>query len=218
MPTSSLAPRLPTLRSTARAAAAAGALALSAFAIGAAAGPAWGAAVHQGDQFHFVLLSGDSSSTINASSLDQARAESLRGRGAGLLYFRDNGAAYVIRDTATLQRAHQLFEPQRLLGERQAALGQKQAELGRRQGELGAQQARIGALQADATVRQIAELGRQQAALGRDQAALGQQQAALGRDQGDLGREQARLGQVASDQLRSLVTDALRRGLAQRVN
>jgi hypothetical protein len=173
------------------------------------------------DGFHFVLFaSGDSSSSINSTTDDFSRAQALRGGRQPLLYFRQRGAAYVIRDPATLDRANKLLEPQRVLGERQGALGEQQGELGRRQGELGRQQARLGAMQGDenATLRQITELAAQQAALGRDQAALGAQQAALGARQAELGARQAQLSQIASVKLRDLVGDAMRRGLAQRVN
>ena len=47
---------------------------------------------------------------------------------------------------------------------------------------------------------------------------LGEQQGELGRQQGELGREQARLADIARGQIRVLIDDAIRRGLAQRVN
>jgi len=61
-------------------------------------------------------------------------------------------------------------------------------------------------------------LGKQMAALGQKQAALGQQQAALGRQQAELGRQQARLADQAKPQVRALVTEAIRRGVAKRVD
>ena len=207
------------LRLNLRALAGAAALALSAIAVTATAGPAWGAAVQADEDFHFILFgSGDNSSSMNSTSDDYQRASALRGPGRALLYFRHNGAAYVIRDPDVLRRADALFAPQRALGERQAALGRQQAGLGAQQAQLGAQQARIGARQADATPRQMAELSRQQAALGGQQGELGQRQAALGDRQADLGREQARLSGIATANLRNLVGEALQRGLAQRVD
>jgi hypothetical protein len=71
---------------------------------------------------------------------------------------------------------------------------------------------------ADARVRERGVLGRQQCELGRQQAALGEQQAALGRQQAALGREQARAAELAQPQFRALVNEALKRGLAQRVD
>ncbi|HEY8593391.1 MAG TPA: hypothetical protein VIL42_11095 [Sphingomicrobium sp.] len=194
------------LRFNARGVAAAAALAVSALTLTATAGPAWAhPAGESADRFSYVLFgSGDSSSTMNGGSGDWARAKALRTAGEPLLYFRNGGSAYVIRDAATLRRANELMEPQRALGARQSALGEQQSALGRRQ-------AALGQLMANARLSELSELGRQQSA-------LGAQQAALGRQQGDLGREQARLSHIASDRLRALVADALSRGLAQRVD
>jgi hypothetical protein len=179
-----------------------------------AAGPAQSA-----DRTSYVLFEqGGRNTTMSGSTDDMTRAKALRNGVEGLLYVRQSGAAYVIRDAATLRRAEAIFEPQRRLGEQQAELGSRQAELGSRQAALGAEQARLGLRQAGATPRQQSELGRQQSELGARQNALGQQQHVLGGQQGVLGREQARLAREADAQLRALVEDAIRRGVAQRVN
>jgi bla regulator protein blaR1 len=73
-------------------------------------------------------------------------------------------------------------------------------------------------LQADARPREQGELGRQQGELGRQQGELGKQQGELGRQQGLLGQEQARLAKIAQVQIKALLADAIRRGLARRVN
>lgn len=172
-----------------------------------------------GDRTSYVLLEqGSRSSTMSGSIEDLGRARALRRGEEGLLYVRQGGAAYVIRDPATLRRAEAIFEPQQALGARQAHLGSRQGALGSRQAALGAQQARLGARQANATPRQQHELGRQQAALGRQQDALGRQQEALGRQQSALGQEQHRLAREANARLRALVADAIERRLAERVN
>ena len=170
------------------------------------------------DRLSYVLLTGNDGSTMmSGSSDDIRRARALRTGDAPLLYVRDHGVAYVIRDAAILRRAEEIMRPQRELGDRQGELGKQQGELGRRQGALGAEQGRLGAKMADARVRELGELGRQQGELGRQQAALGEQQAELGRHQAELGRQQARLAELAQPQFRALVTEALHRGLAQRV-
>lgn len=161
----------------------------------------------------YVLVTSHGS-TMSGSSDDFRRAEHYRAGSAPLLYVRQDGRAYVIRDAAILQRAEAIMKPQQDLGE----LGAQQGELGSRQGALGAEQGRLGARMADSTPRQMAELGRQQGELGRRQAELGRQQAALGERQAALGREQARLVQLARPQFRALVTEAIRKGLAQRVD
>src|SRR4051794_1213905 len=183
-----------------------------------AVAPAQYTSAESADRMSYVLLDGSGSDSMNGSSYDFDRARALRGGGAGLLYVRQDGTAYVIRDSALLRRAETIVQPQRELGHRQGELGRQQGALGHQQGALGAEQARLGRLMANSTPAQMGELGRQQGELGRRQSALGAQQAALGRQQGALGREQARLAEAAKPQFRALVAEALRRGLAQRVD
>lgn len=167
----------------------------------------------------YVLLTpGSESSMMSGSTDDLRRARALRVGREGLLYVRQGGAAYVIRDPATLRRAEAIFEPQQALGARQAELGSRQAALGSRQAALGAQQARLGARQAGASPKQAGALAGQQSELGRQQDALGAQQEALGRQQEALGREQERLGRQAQGLLRALAEEAIRRGVAQRMD
>lgn len=177
------------------------------------------AAAADKDRTSYVLLSEDSrSATMSGSTDDLRRARALQAGRESLLYVRQGGSAYVIRDAATLRRAHAIFEPQEAMGARQAELGSRQAALGSRQAALGAQQARLGAQQANAAPGRAVELGRQQAALGRRQDDLGRQQNALGTQQGALGREQARLAREAEVKFGALLADAMRSGLAQRVD
>jgi bla regulator protein blaR1 len=171
------------------------------------------------DHTSYILFAQGSDSTTMSGSIDDIRrARALRVGSEALLYVRQDGAAYVIRDPATLRAARALFQPQEELGAQQAELGSRQAALGSRQAQLGAQQARLGARQADATPREAAALAEQQEELGRRQDELGQQQDALGRQQDALGREQDRLGRIADQKLQALVADAIRRGLAKRVD
>ena len=180
--------------------------------------PVQAAYADSADRLSYVLLTGDGSNMMSSSSDDIRRARALQAGGAPLLFVRQNGVAYVIRNPAILGRANAIMAPQRELGRRQGALGEQQGELGRKQGALGAEQGRLGALMMNSTPRQMGELGRQQGELGRRQAALGEQQAILGRQQAALGRHQARLAEAAKPKLRALVADAIRRGLAQRVD
>lgn len=177
------------------------------------------AAAQSGERGSYVLLEpGSRSSSMSGSMDDLRRARALRAGNEGLLYFRDGGAAYVVRDAETLRRARAIFAPQQAMGARQAELGSRQAALGKRQAALGAEQARLGARQASASPDQQGVLGRRQGELGRRQDALGRQQDALGSQQSALGREQDRLGREADAKLRALFADALRQGLAQRVD
>jgi hypothetical protein len=184
-----------------------------------AADPSAATTVHSTDRSSYVFLSpGSRSSTMSGSMDDMRRAEALRSGREGLLYVRQAGVAYVIRDAATLRQAEAIFEPQRALGAQQAELGKRQASLGQRQGRLGAEQGRLGRLQAASAPRGVSELGRQQSELGRQQGELGKQQGVLGQQQGALGREQARLARIADSKLHALVAEAIRRGVAQRVD
>jgi len=172
------------------------------------------------DRMTYVLFdgSGDGSSMMSGSSDDFRLAERYRAGHSPLLYVRDGGSAFVIRDAALLSRAHAIMEPQRQLGERQGELGRQQDELGSRQAALGDEQGKLGALMANSTPLQMASLAERQAALGERQSSLGAQQAELGERQGELGRQQERLAEQARPQFRALVNEALQRGLAQRVD
>jgi hypothetical protein len=184
-----------------------------------AADPSAATTAHSTDRSSYVFLSpGSRSSTMSGSMDDMRRAEALRSGREGLLYVREAGVAYVIRDAATLRQAEAIFEPQRALGVQQAELGKRQAALGERQGRLGAEQGRLGRLQAASAPRRAGEFGRQQSELGRQQGELGRQQGVLGQQQGALGREQARLARIADSRLQALVAEAIRRGIAQRAD
>ena len=176
-------------------------------------------AAESSDRLSYVFMAqGGRDSSMSGSTEDYRRAKALRSGSEGLLYFRQDGTAYVIRDAETLRQAKAIFAPQEAMGRRQGELGSRQAALGTRQARLGAEQARLGIQQADATPQRAGELGRQQAALGRQQDQLGQQQDVLGKEQSALGREQERLGHIAQGELRTLIAEALRRGVAQRVD
>jgi bla regulator protein BlaR1 len=178
-----------------------------------------GAGAERADPTAYVLLvQGSRSSTMSGSTEDLERARGLRRGLEGLLYVRRGGAAYVIRDAATLRQAEAIFAPQQALGARQGELGERQAALGRRQAALGSQQGRLGVRQANATPKEQLALGREQLALGEQQNALGAQQNALGQQQAALGREQQRLAREADTRFMALLEDAMRRGVAQRVD
>lgn len=201
-----------------RTAAGAALLALCGLAVPAAIPVDAAGAAESADRTAYVLLgAGGRSSTMSGSMDDLGRAKALRSGSEALLFVRQGGTAYVIRDPAILRQAEALFEPQRALGAKQGELGARQGALGRRQSALGREQGRLGRQQADASSSRAAELGRQQAALGRQQDSLGRQQEALGREQSALGREQERLGREAEAKLRILIGEAIRRGVAQRI-
>ncbi len=188
--------------------------------IAAAATALFAVAAQASERDHaFVLLKGGSHSVaMSGSSDDVRRARALRSGDESLLFVRRGDAEYVVRDPATLRQVKALFEPQEALGREQAELGARQAALGREQARLGAQQAALAYRRIGDSPREAAESARRQAELGREQAALGRQQGALGREQGELGRRQGELGRAADRQMRTMVDEAIRSGLAQRVD
>jgi hypothetical protein len=138
----------------------------------------------------------------------------------------------------------ELGKKQAELGKQQAALGKQQAELGEKMrqvqvkvpdmtAELDKLRAEMKQLSSGATAEQVAklqaEMGELQAKMGRIQAEsgerqsqigsqmgeLGEKQGELGKQQGELGRQQAELAQRASEEMKSILDEALKKGLAQ---
>lgn len=81
------------------------------------------------------------------------------------------------------------------------------AQIGRIQSEMGRLQSRIGEIQSHA--------GDEQGKLGEEMGALGEKQGELGRQQGELGRQQAELAEKASRDMKELLDDAIKKGIAQ---
>ncbi len=196
-------------------------------------------------QSYALLLEGDH--MVLHGHLDSAdHVRALRADDRPLLWFRHDGAEYVVRDPATIDRAKQIVKPQIELGHQQGELGQRQGELGGRQGELGAQQGRLGAQQAELGARQAAlaaaaangdetarstrkqdhrdladqmrELSERQRELGRRQKELGERQRELGTKQKELGERQREAADKAQHEMDALIDQVLARGLAERVD
>jgi beta-lactamase regulating signal transducer with metallopeptidase domain len=85
--------------------------------------------------------------------------------------------------------------------------GATQEELGEVQGALGDLQGKLGEIQG--------KMGEQEGALGAKQGALGERQGELGEQQGKLGEQQARLAKEASRKMKTLLDNALAKGLAR---
>jgi beta-lactamase regulating signal transducer with metallopeptidase domain len=80
-------------------------------------------------------------------------------------------------------------------------------DMGRVQSEIGDLQSRIAELQSQA--------GEQQSKLGEQQSVLGEKQSRLGQQQGELGRQQAALAREANRQMKILLDEAIKKGIAQ---
>lgn len=138
--------------------------------------------------------------------------------GRDLLWFRDNGVAYVITDDAALRRVLALFAPLDDLGKQQRALGEQQRQLGQKQRQLGEQERALGEQQRTAVAsvpdlnprldqlrQSVAQLRlapqaspqdvRQlQASLVSLQGELGRLQREIGARRGQIGRQQGEIG------------------------
>ena len=138
----------------------------------------------------------------------------------------------------------ELGKKQEALGAQQEALGKQQEELGTKMemvqvkvpdmtAELDSLKAELKALSSSATMEdvgrvqseignlqsKIAELqsqaGGQQSKIGEQQGELGRKQGELGRQQGELGRQQAALAREANRQMKLLLDEAVKKGIAQ---
>ncbi len=138
----------------------------------------------------------------------------------------------------------ELGKKQEELGKQQEALGKQQDELGAKMekvrvnvpdmtAQLDKLKAELKALGASATMDQLGTIqeeigqlqekmgdiqshaGEQQGKLGEEMGALGEKQGQLGEEQGKLGEQQAALAEKASHEMKLLLEDAVKKGLAQ---
>ncbi len=138
----------------------------------------------------------------------------------------------------------ELGKKQEELGKQQEALGKQQDELGARMekvrvnvpdmtAQLDKLKAELKALGPSATMDQIGKVqsemgelqskmgeiqshaGDQQGKLGEEMGALGEKQGKLGDQQGELGRQQGELAEKASHEMKLLLEDAVKKGIAQ---
>ncbi|MBL8256082.1 MAG: hypothetical protein JNJ62_05735 [Pseudoxanthomonas mexicana] len=182
----------------------------------------------------YVLI--DGADVTMAGHRDDIRtAQRLQQGNAPVLWVRQQGKQYVVRDAATMQQmkaAHApvqaLGEQQGKLGEQQGALGERQGDLGMKQGDLGMKMAAIGVERASASMRgnntDEAASERRMKALADQQETLARQQDVLARQQEPLARQQealARKQMAATDKLQRdvdrLLGDAIRTGKAQQL-
>jgi len=182
----------------------------------------------------YVLIDGNEV-TMAGRSDDIVTARKQQQGNAPVLWVRQDGKQYVVRDTATLKQikaAHAPMEAlgaqQGKLGEEQGALGERQGALGEKQGELGVKMAAIATEQASAAMRggqgrqvefdrKMDALAREQDALAKRQEALARQQEPLARQQEALGRQQAAAAMRMQSDVDRLVGEAIRTGKAQRL-
>ncbi|MFT3669803.1 MAG: M56 family metallopeptidase [Pseudoxanthomonas sp.] len=182
----------------------------------------------------YVLIDGNEV-TMAGRSDDIVTARKQQQGNAPVLWVRQDGKQYVVRDTATLKQVKAAHAPmealgaqQGKLGEEQGALGERQGALGEKQGELGVKMAAIATEQASAAMRgeqgrqvefdrKMDALAREQDALAKRQEALARQQEPLARQQEALARQQAAAVMRMQSDVDRLVGEAIRTGKAQRL-
>lgn len=196
-------------------------------------------AAHGRSAFQYAVLGPGHTSSCTFDGDQSMRTftrlqDEVQRTGGIVFWFAIDGREYVVRDSATVKRAHEIIEPMSRLGEEQGKLGSMQGELGRRQGELGQLEGEVAQVQAHLAVlesrddprhrtelsemhRQLDELSAQVRLLAVRQRELGAQQADLGRRQSELGAQQRRASLQAYDQLRSLADKSIASGKAEAV-
>jgi beta-lactamase regulating signal transducer with metallopeptidase domain len=167
-----------------------------------------------GDSRDDVMITygvGKSSGSGTFRESDMSHIEALRRASSGdIIWFRREGKAYVIRDAATVQRAQDLYAPERLLERTQEVLEAKQDKLISQQeqlhnkvdrvrvavpdltAQLGKVQAQLDQLHKNGATQD--ELTKLQDALGKLQEELRELQGEAGGEMGAIGGEQGALG------------------------
>jgi len=170
------------------------------------------------DDQRFVIVSGKSDSfTMSGTGEDARHVEKLKKQISGdFIWFQRDEKSYIIRDSATVERARRLWAPQEELGKKQEELGKQQEALGKQQEELGARmqavrvkvpdisgeldklKAELKQLGPDASMEQVgriqSEIGELQSRIGEIQSHAGDEQGKIGEEMGALGEQQGKLG------------------------
>ena len=172
----------------------------------------------QSDQA-YVLLQGNNS-LMNGSMVDIAEARRQQRNGEQLLWFRNGGASYVVRDPAALARFHSAFDETSALADAQGKLGDRQGVLGEQQGKLGERQGEIGMRQAEAAVGKAqaerqAALAAQQRGVAEQAQVLAERQAVMAHEQAKLAARQAAASARTAREVKQLIDEALAKGIAQ---
>jgi uncharacterized protein involved in exopolysaccharide biosynthesis len=198
-------------------------------------------------ELNYVLVREGDRISMSRVSPDIERARRLRQGDEALLWLRDGGQEYVIRDPAILKQVDAAWKPVEDIGEAQGKLGGQQGELGRQQGQLGAQQGLLGTRQGTLSVReaslsmregsdslsdderaqiarqrreirtQMRALDKQMRALERPMKELGEKMEVLGREMEVLGHKMEAASHKAMADMRATVKRALASGAARPV-
>jgi hypothetical protein len=215
----------------------------------AAADPARGAPPSQvvrpaEPELDYIYFHDAHHTTMSGDLKDIERARRWKRPGEPLLWFRDAGREYVVRDLATLNQVEAVSREASELGEAQGKLGAQMGVLGSQQGDAGARHGLLGARIGTLAVRQAtlelrasnaalpaaerAALDRQRRELHKQQRALERKLEsaatprpdvtakleALGREMETLGKQQEVASRKARTELRGLARKAIANGTA----
>jgi hypothetical protein len=125
-------------------------------------------------EINYVLFLDDHHTNMSGSMRDIETARRHKRNGERLLWFRQSGREYVVRDASVIDQVLNLWAPVNVIGDQQGKVGERQGELGARQGEIGERQGRVGAEQG--------EIGAKQGAIGDRQGRLAGREASAGTD------------------------------------
>jgi beta-lactamase regulating signal transducer with metallopeptidase domain len=115
-------------------------------------------------EMNYVLFLDDHNTHMSGSTQDIELARRHRRAGERLLWFRQAGREYVVRDPSVIDQVLNLWAPVNAIGNEQGKVGARQGEIGARQGEIGERQGRVG---------------NEQGAIGAKQGAIGDRQGRL---------------------------------------
>jgi len=154
-----------------------------------------GVVVNGDSDLTYVHFLDDKTTSMSGKLSDIDRARRFKQPNERIMWFRDGGREYVIRDPATLKEIEVIWRPVKEIGDAQGKLGKQMGELGRKMGELGSQQGLLGTRQGTMSTRQAtlsmresnrslsdaqrADLARQRGVLQDQMRALEQQMRAL---------------------------------------
>jgi bla regulator protein blaR1 len=99
-------------------------------------------------EMNYVLFLDDHHTTMSGSTRDIEIARRHRRAGERLLWFRQAGREYVVRDPSVIDQVVNLWAPVNVIGAEQGKVGARQGEIGARQVEIGARQGQVGVEQA----------------------------------------------------------------------
>ena len=98
----------------------------------------------KGREMNYVLFLDGNHTNMSGSMRDIETAGRHRRNGERLLWFRQAGREYVVRDPSVIDQVLNLWAPVNVIGEQQGKVGSRQGELGARQGAIGVRQGQVG--------------------------------------------------------------------------